>query len=134
GPGGDRGGALLAVLVLHHGLNKAALFLAAGNFPGASRLRMAILALPAISLAGLPFTTGELAKSTLKNALHEATAANWTVPLLTLSSFATALLMLRVLRLAQSLHPGRDSRVPRMHPAWWLLVALAATVPWAQAA
>ena len=134
GPGGDRGGALLAVLVLHHGLNKAALFLAVGNFPGASRLRMALLALPALSLAGLPLTTGELAKTALKNALHDAPAGSWMVPLLSLSSFATALLMLRVLRLAQGLHPGSEERAPPVHPAWWLLVALAAAVPWAQAA
>jgi formate hydrogenlyase subunit 3/multisubunit Na+/H+ antiporter MnhD subunit len=134
GPGGDRGGALLAVLVLHHGLNKAALFLAAGSFPGASRLRLALLALPALSLAGLPLTTGELAKAALKNALHEAPAGSWTVPLLSLSSFATALLMLRVWRLAQSLQAHHARPAPPVHPAWWLLVVLAATVPWALAA
>src|SRR5690606_1816026 len=77
---------------------------------------------------------GALAKGALKDALYDAAAAGWLVPWLAASSFATALLMLRVFSLARGQRPAPGQAVPAVHPAWWLLVALAATVPWLQAA
>ncbi|HUG25650.1 complex I subunit 5 family protein [Piscinibacter sp.] len=129
---GERGAALITLLVLHHGLNKSALFLAAGSKPAASRLRLVLLALPALAIAGLPFTTGELAKSALKEALVGSAFGAWAVPLLATSSFATALLMLRVFSLARSPQDGKDA-VPPVHPAWCLLVIAASVMPWLQA-
>lgn len=131
-PGGERAAPLLALLLLHHGLNKAALFLAAGSAPGASRLRLVLLALPALSLAGMPLASGDLAKGALKAAQAGAglPQAGLFALLLSLSSLATALLMLRVFALAR-----RDAvaKAP-VHPAWPLLVAAGAVVPWWHAA
>jgi len=133
-PGAQRGGPLLAVLVLHHGLNKAALFLAAGSLPGASRWRLGLLALPALAIAGLPFTTGDLAKGLLKDALYGGPMAAWAVPMITLGSLATALLMLRVFSLVRSGYAGEPgAKPPPLHPAWSLLVVLGFVVPWLQA-
>ena len=134
GAQGERGGALITLLVLHHGLNKSALFLAAGSEPAASRLRLVLLALPALAIAGLPFTTGELAKSALKEALAGSALGAWSGPLLAASSFATALLMLRVFRLARGTADGKGGAVPPVHPAWCLLVIAASVAPWLQAA
>jgi formate hydrogenlyase subunit 3/multisubunit Na+/H+ antiporter MnhD subunit len=120
---------VVGLLVLHHGLNKAALFLAAGSRPGASRLRLGLLALPALSLAGAPFTSGSLAKSAV-GAGFEAGGLGGLEILLTLSSLATALLMLRVFHLAR-----RDAeRDQPLAPAWAALTALGLVAPWFWAA
>lgn len=127
------GGATLAVLglfVLHHGLNKAALFLACGCAPGAGALRRALLALPALSLAAAPLTTGYLAKAWLKRAVDAGIDLGalpaLAYPLVSLSSTATALLMWHLWRLARA---ERDGSVT-LHPAWPLLVVTATALPW----
>lgn len=130
-PGAVRGGALVAVLVLHHGLNKAALFLAAGSAPGATRWRLALLALPALALVGLPLTSGALAKDALKPALGATPLGDAATVWLALSSLATALLMLRVFHLART--APADARRPPLHPAWPLLVLAGVALPWWQA-
>jgi formate hydrogenlyase subunit 3/multisubunit Na+/H+ antiporter MnhD subunit len=140
-PAGQRDGPVLAVIglwILHHGLNKSALFLAAGSQPEASRLRLALLCVPALSLAGLPLTTGSLAKGGLKSLLEAAPAAGWVLPWLAWSSLATMLLMLRVLALVARERDAPEQATgpaPRaVHPAWVLLVLAAVTVPWVFAA
>jgi formate hydrogenlyase subunit 3/multisubunit Na+/H+ antiporter MnhD subunit len=126
--------AAVGLFALHHGLNKAALFLACGCAPGASRLRMLLVALPALSLAAAPLTTGWLAKTWLKRGVDLGIELG-TLPALgygalTLTSAATALLMVRVWRLARETRdPG-----PALHPAWALATAAALTLPWAYAA
>lgn len=124
---GDRAvQALLALLILHHGLNKAALFLAAGCSPGASRARLGLLALPALALAAAPLTSGALAKTGLKAAADAAALPGAVGLLLALSSAATALLMLHLGRLALA----EQGQARPVHPAWPLLVLLGLAVPW----
>lgn len=91
----------LIVYATHHALAKTALFLGLGVVArhGASFAHLAGLALPALALAGAPFTSGMLAKLGLKDALA-ALPAPWgdALPLLlTLGALGTALLMARLL-------------------------------------
>jgi formate hydrogenlyase subunit 3/multisubunit Na+/H+ antiporter MnhD subunit len=129
-PGNERATPLIALLVLHHGLNKAALFVAAGSEAGATAWRRLLLAVPAISLVGLPLTSGELAKAALKGSLADSALGDGAALVLGLASMATALLMLRVWWLASA---QRDLRVP-VHPAWPLLVLAGVALPWWQVA
>jgi len=117
---------LLGLLALHHGLNKASLFVAYGVAPGASRARLALFALPALALAAAPLTTGYVAKQALKGSLDLAALAPPTELLLSLTSTATALLLWKAFGLARRL--DRDD-VP-LHPSWPLLVLAATVVPW----
>lgn len=114
------------LVVLHHGLNKAALFLACGNSPGVSRVRLLLFAIPALALAGAPLTTGALAKHWLKQGMGLTEGATVAYYLLTLTSVTTALLMWKAWTLA------RDSKSPAVsiHPAWPVLVVLAVVTPW----
>jgi formate hydrogenlyase subunit 3/multisubunit Na+/H+ antiporter MnhD subunit len=128
--GGDPAAAYgwLGVLVLHHGLNKAALFLACGCAPGRGAWRAVLIALPSLALAGAPLTTGVLGKHGLKSMFGAVGLdGGWTL-VLSLTSTATALLLWRFWRLARA---GSASRP--VHPAWVVLTLLAATVPWAWA-
>lgn len=120
---------LLPLLVLHHGLNKAALFLAMGCGAGATPWRQALLALPALSLAGAPLTGGALAKAGLKQAFDTAALPGGVTVLLSLSSLATALLMLRLMALVRA----ETGRSEALHGAWPLLVVLGLVVPWTMA-
>ncbi|MFP5506750.1 MAG: proton-conducting transporter membrane subunit [Gammaproteobacteria bacterium] len=93
--------AALVVYAAHHALAKAALFLGLGVVArhGASFAHLAGLALPALALAGAPFTSGMLAKLGLKDALA-ALPAPWgdALPaLLAVGALGTALLMARLL-------------------------------------
>ncbi len=133
-PGDDRWLAALGLLALHHGLTKGSLFLACGCSPGSSRLRMLLLALPALSLAAAPLATGFLAKAWLKRAVDAGIGGGqlwpFTYTLVSLTSAATALLMWRVWVLAMR---ERDAGQP-LHPAWALLTLAALSVPWLWAA
>jgi hydrogenase-4 component B len=133
----DAAEALLAAAVLyalHHGLAKGALFLGTGV---AERCRspwvMAVLAVPALALAGLPWTSGALAKTALKSPLYDA-AAPWvgTVEsLLTLAAVGTTLLMARFLWRAWAM-PGKDRPgLPwQMSVPWLALSSVALLLPW----
>ncbi|NKC19035.1 MULTISPECIES: proton-conducting transporter membrane subunit [Pseudoalteromonas] len=95
---------LLPVIVLyamHHGMAKAALFMAAGaadKLPWQRHKWLCWIAIcvPAAALAGLPFTTGALSKFALKDALQHDIFINSLLPFTTLG---TSLLMLRFLYL-----------------------------------
>ncbi|HRQ63512.1 MAG TPA: complex I subunit 5 family protein [Xanthomonadaceae bacterium] len=117
--------ALLPLLILHHGLNKAALFLAMGCGAAATRWRLALLVLPALSLAAAPFTGGALAKLGLKTALDGAGLGEGVIALLSLSSAATALLMLHLLARVRA-----QGATGAMHAAWPLLTAAGLVLPW----
>jgi formate hydrogenlyase subunit 3/multisubunit Na+/H+ antiporter MnhD subunit len=111
--------AAIAVLVFyaaHHGLAKGALFLGvgvAGELKGA--WVMAVLALPALVLAGAPLTSGALAKGLVKPQFAAAQGA-WAeaLPLvLTLSTVGTTLLMTRFIWLV-----GGGRAASGRAPAW----------------
>jgi formate hydrogenlyase subunit 3/multisubunit Na+/H+ antiporter MnhD subunit len=117
----------LVTLAVHHAFAKAALFLGVPVVwsveRGAVRIAvLALLALPAFALAGLPGTSGWLAKDALKVAL-EGASVGWTIWLgaaLFLASFGTALLMVRALYLlakaAYKPEIARDTALP------WLMM------------
>ncbi len=122
--------AALGVMVLHHGLNKAALFVACGNAPGATRLRLLLFALPALALAAAPLTTGFLAKGIVKDVVDGAEIWVGVGLALSLSSAATALLLWKGFQLARSY----DDPNAGLSWAWPALVVTAVLVPWLQAA
>jgi len=120
--------AAIALYALHHGLAKGALFLGVASIPAAGaarRLALAAQALPALALAGAPWTSGALAKDELKVALAALPepwpqALAWLLPL---AAIGSTLLLARVL-LAQA--RGAAVATPGMAPAW--LAAVAASV------
>ena len=124
----------IALYALHHGLAKGALFLGTGLAgpvanPLVSRLLWLVLALPALSLAGLMFS-GAAAKSALKNLLASAgPVAEWWPMLpamLGLAAVGTTLLMARWVHLLRD-HARDTDTTP---DAWfgWALVTAASTV------
>lgn len=116
-------GPALVILAAHHAFAKAALFLGVPAVwsveQGPWRVAvLALLALPALALAGMPGTSGWLAKDALKAALGDA-PAGWSIWLgaaLFVASLGTALLMLRALvLLAGAAHKpevARDVALP----------------------
>lgn len=115
----------IILYALHHAVAKAALFLGLGMLQrrGATPGVMFGLAVPALALAGAPLTSGMLAKSSLKQALHDLPAP-WGEPLpllLTLGVLGTALLMLRLLWLAQHA-PAQQAAPAGGLAAPWLLM------------
>lgn len=127
--------ALTAVMLyaLHHALAKGALFLGVG-LAGRGRTSLALLALPALSLAGLPLTSGAVAKAALKSSVGTL-GGGWPALLsllLPLAALGTTLLMARFLWL-MSLRPAGSGPI---RAAMWgsfliLLVGVAgATLAW----
>lgn len=98
--------AACAIYLLHHGLAKAALF-ASDDLAAAGADRRTVLvacALPALSLAGLPLTSGAVAKVALKSVVAQApgAVAHPLEALLPLTALGTTLLMAHVLVLVGS--------------------------------
>ncbi|MDW8173595.1 MAG: complex I subunit 5 family protein, partial [Anaerolineae bacterium] len=92
--------ALLSVLLyaLHHALAKGALFFGV-SFAGAGKTVPLALLLPALALAGLPFTSGAVAKTALKATVDQL-SLGWKSELelaLSLAAVGTTLLMARFL-------------------------------------
>jgi hydrogenase-4 component B len=89
---------LLVLYATHHALCKGALFLGsgiasrAGQSTRLNRLFWFILAVPAVALAGLPFTSGAAVKLLLKDSFKNI--SDWSI-LLSLGALATTLLILR---------------------------------------
>jgi formate hydrogenlyase subunit 3/multisubunit Na+/H+ antiporter MnhD subunit len=120
----------LVLLAVHHAFAKAALFLGVPAVwsveQGALRIVvLALLTLPALALAGMPGTSGWLAKDALKTALGDAPVgwAIWLSTALFMASLGTALLMLRALFLlagaAYKPKIARDVALP-----WFAMTAL----------
>jgi formate hydrogenlyase subunit 3/multisubunit Na+/H+ antiporter MnhD subunit len=119
--------ALTATLVyaMHHGFAKGALFLgvgvastACGTFWRRCLCGLGLL-LPALTLAGMPLTSGALAKVMLKSSASTA-PENWPSTLallLPLAAVGTTLLMARFLWIAW---PNRDSRTQARGLSVWL--------------
>lgn len=97
---------VVVFLAAHHALAKGALFLGVGAWAAqSSRLARAALSVallvPALVLAGLPFSSGALGKEALKAALTLGSDIwlPWLTLALTLSGLATTLLLARVFAL-----------------------------------
>lgn len=120
----------LLVFALHHGFAKAALFLGVGLSGAAGRVRtlvLLLLALPALALAGAPFTSGAAAKFLFLESARYA-PGRWAETIavaLPLSSVATATLMSRFLFLIAR---ARPVRVPAALWSSWLAALLLAVV------
>jgi formate hydrogenlyase subunit 3/multisubunit Na+/H+ antiporter MnhD subunit len=121
---GETAPAALGLFAMHHGLNKVALFLAAGHRMSGYVGRVLFL-LPVAALAGLPLTSGMAAKVALKHGLDSAGAGPWLIGL-SLSSVLTTLLLLHAYRLWCAQDKGRASP----HPAWVTMAAAGLFVPW----
>ena len=124
-------------LALHHALAKGALFLGvgvAGRASGAKSRYFAAfgLLLPALALAGAPFTSGAAAKAALKHAAASALVpmGDWLGAALSATSVATTLLMARFLFLAWPRRSGEGYLEPGLWVPWAALTAAAATVVW----
>ncbi|TNC65808.1 complex I subunit 5 family protein [Rubellimicrobium roseum] len=128
------GSAVAAALLftLHHGFAKAALFLGTALAPGSAAglgrwLRMIGLGLPAAALIGLPLTSGAVAKAAVKDL---GLGPAWLDPFLSVSSAATALLLVRFL----ALMGGRSGEEkPGTLAPWLASVLLSALAVWAWA-
>ena len=127
-----------ALQALHHGLAKGALFLGVGVLRNvAARHRGPVLVgmgFAAVSLAGAPLTSGWVAKSASKTAIDTlpgATAGTITL-LVSLSSVATTILMVRLFPLLPRAEPHTATARWLLWPWAGLLVGVAAgawTVP-----
>jgi formate hydrogenlyase subunit 3/multisubunit Na+/H+ antiporter MnhD subunit len=128
---------VIALYALHHGLAKGCLFLAAGLALPAGALRRAgvwlLVALPGLSLAGLPFTSGALAKLAMKEGLSgdelDFALAGYLAPLMTAAAVATLLLVLRYLwTLRGKLETGRNP--PMLLLGWMVSVGVSLVAFW----
>jgi formate hydrogenlyase subunit 3/multisubunit Na+/H+ antiporter MnhD subunit len=132
--------ALSAVLIssLHHGLAKGGLFLGAGVAPAAGDKRgqrwlvTAGLILPAMALAGMPLTSGAIAKIALKSstALLPAPWPGWLDILLSLAAAGTTLLMARFLYLVWPRGTGAGRLPVGLWFPWATLLAAVAVATW----
>jgi formate hydrogenlyase subunit 3/multisubunit Na+/H+ antiporter MnhD subunit len=116
---------LTAVLIYtaHHALSKGALFLGIGPAQEADSRRAIIavrcgMVLPALALAGAPFTSGALAKVALKSNLEflPETLAGALGVLLPVAAVGTSAMMIRLLALIWS--PARP-RTEAVHEGLW---------------
>lgn len=130
--------AISAVMLyaVHHGLAKGALFLGVGLM-GTSRAMVGLLFVPALALAGLPLTSGAVAKAELKFAA-ESLPPVWRDSLELLLPFAavgTTLLMARFLHLMWTRATGEKVPHPviRAGVAATIVVGLAIMPVWSQA-
>ena len=121
-----------AFYAAHHVLVKGACFLAVGVIAVTGTRGRAWIVLPALllalSLGGLPFSGGALAKYAVKGAFGEGYAALAAA----LSGAGTTLLMLHFVGCLRTMPPGASNASPPLRQwAPWLGMALAAVVvPW----
>jgi formate hydrogenlyase subunit 3/multisubunit Na+/H+ antiporter MnhD subunit len=121
----------VAFYAANHLLVKAALFLTIGAFAARGvrlgRWPLALAAALALSLAGLPFTGGALAKLASKAQF----ASGWAASLATLSSIGTALLMTHFVARLEAPPPDSARECPPALVRFWPAVALGAILlPW----
>jgi len=123
---------VILIYAFHHALAKGALFLGAGvataGIGGTKERRLVIagLLIPALALAGLPFTSGVVAKLGLKT-LTEILPVPWSGLMtagLSLLAVGTTLLMARFLYLIWPHASVRPARVEGLIPPWTVLLFL----------
>jgi len=131
---------LLLAYALHHALAKTALFFGAGMITAVKThtwrwIMLILLLIPALSIAGLPYTSGMAVKATLKTVVTDS-PNDWQTllpTLLTLSSLATTLLLgryfwlLRPQQIAESTSPKMGLPVS-VWGAWWVLLIVIVSV------
>lgn len=104
----------LLIGVVHHAFAKGTLFLAVGIQPPAGQgLRgpfMLGVGLAAVAMAGLPLTSGAVAKFALKAGMDQTASAGWVALLLPLTGAGTTLLMLRFVNLLGKSAPRHPVR------------------------
>ncbi len=127
----------IAFYALHHGLSKGALFLGAG-ISGSQKYVQRVwiwfgLWLPALAIAGAPWTSGMLAKDLVKNySLYAPAPWDTLLPhLLSASAVATALLMSRLLYLLRpSSEPYGLDPLSKLILPWVSLLLIIILLPW----
>ncbi len=135
---GGPGLSALLLFVLHHALAKSTLFLGVGmlqrNMGVSRRLVWWLLLLPAAALAGVPATSGILAKFALETMVGLQENVTFLTPMLFLATLGTTLLMGRFLLTAA--HHGPDAEKVKVSIdfglwlPWLFLLGLSATLPW----
>lgn len=127
---------VVAFYALHHGLSKGALFLGVDLTGSTNRIQRwwiwLGLWLPALALAGAPWTSGMLAKQLLKTTtLYAPLPWDSLLPLLlSLSAFTTALLMLRLLYLVRpNAQPFGIAPAAGLVRPWLILLLTVLLVP-----
>lgn len=123
----------IVFFALHHGIAKATLFLSVGlNTELGQRkwftpILWLLVLVPAVSLIGLPLSTGVIAKASLKSA-----TSDWPLfsSLLVLSAIGTSLLMGRFIELMRKpeMPKHSNSRPSTSEPRWGLIVPTALSV------
>jgi hydrogenase-4 component B len=128
--------AVLTLFVVHHAFAKSSLFLgynALGGQRGKLKTsQLAALLLPALSLAGLPLTSGAITKTGLHDFWDNLQPpwhgmAAWFLPA---SSVATTLLVLHFVRLCCRENTEDSYSTTGGYKAWYVSVALAAITFW----
>lgn len=127
----------LVIYAVHHGFAKGALFLAADLFKSGRAnttlqlgILLLLLAIPSLALTGMVFTSGAIAKTSLKTVLESAELVQW-VPWLQAGAVATTLLLARAVFLVMALQNKTDAAVPRPQLLIWsTLCLLPILLPW----
>jgi len=128
----------VVIYALHHAFAKGTLFLGAGVAGGVLRHGRARwwfvlgLVLPALSLAGAPFTSGMVAKIALKSAVA-GLPEPWSAclaSLLPLAAAGTTCLMIRFLFIVLRDLPGEPHAVPGLWLPWTAMILLTALTAW----
>ncbi|WP_291320181.1 proton-conducting transporter membrane subunit [Desulfonatronospira sp.] len=126
----------ILMFVMHHGLAKAALFIGVGATKYArgqgavTFLLLAALALPALALAGAPFTSGIQVKYLMKDLAAMGPLHSVSGILLPLSSLGTALVMAHFLYRILNEMKSAENACPRDQSLVWLImVAASAGLP-----
>jgi formate hydrogenlyase subunit 3/multisubunit Na+/H+ antiporter MnhD subunit len=123
---------LAAFYATNHILVKGAMFLLVGVVAATAlpRLRPALLfaVLLALSLGGLPFTGGAVAKAAVKGPL----GVGWAATVAYVSAIGTTLLMLHFVRCVQAVSAtAPDARAAAgLRWPWWLTAIAALVLPW----
>ncbi|MFO7705727.1 MAG: proton-conducting transporter membrane subunit [Halopseudomonas sp.] len=124
---------MLALYGVHHGLAKGALFMGAG-LSAHVRLKAwhwALMALPALALAGLPLSSGAALKVLLKGSVEHSLPGIW-LTVLSAGSVATLLVVARALWLMHQTQRNND--LPALLASqlwpWALLCLMPVTLPW----
>lgn len=127
----------VSIYALHHALAKLALFLGVGVVrasPGRRAWRLWLmlgLTLPSLALAGLPWTSGALAKLLLQNAVERAAlpASTWLPWALSAAALGTTALMGRLLFLLWRAAPAPQTHRGLALP-WALSLIAVAVMAW----